>query len=47
MNRTAAQTPAPTRAEPATPAGPDPRRWLILAVVALAQLMVVLDTSSG
>jgi EmrB/QacA subfamily drug resistance transporter len=25
--------------------GPDPRRWLILAVVALAQLMVVLDAT--
>jgi EmrB/QacA subfamily drug resistance transporter len=45
MNHTAAQTPTPTRAEPATPAGPDPRRWLILAVVALAQLMVVLDAT--
>ena len=45
MNRTAAQTPAPTRAGPATPAGPDSRRWLILAVVALAQLMVVLDAT--
>ena len=27
------------------PAAPDPRRWLILAVVALAQLMVVLDAT--
>ena len=36
---------APTWARPATPAGPDPRRWLILAVVALAQLMVVLDAT--
>ncbi|MGA8467174.1 MAG: MFS transporter, partial [Trebonia sp.] len=24
-------------------AGPDPRRWLILAVIAVAQLMIVLD----
>ena len=45
MNHTAAQTPTPTRARPATPVGPDPRRWLILAVVALAQLMVVLDAT--
>ena len=45
MNHTAAQTPAPARARPATPAGPDPRRWLVLAVVALAQLMVVLDAT--
>jgi EmrB/QacA subfamily drug resistance transporter len=45
MNHTAAQTPAPTWAGPATAAGPDPRRWLILAVVALAQLMVVLDAT--
>src|SRR5215470_7678635 len=26
-------------------AGPDPRRWLILGVIALAQLMVVLDAT--
>jgi MFS family permease len=45
MNHIAAQTSAPTWARPATPAGPDPRRWLILAVVALAQLMVVLDAT--
>jgi EmrB/QacA subfamily drug resistance transporter len=45
MDRTAAQTLAPARAEPATPAGQDPRRWLILAVVAVAQLMVVLDAT--
>ena len=45
MNHIAAQTPAPAWARPATPAGPDPRRWLILAVVALAQLMVVLDAT--
>jgi EmrB/QacA subfamily drug resistance transporter len=45
MNHTAAQTPAPTSATSATPARPDPRRWLILAVVSLAQLMVVLDAT--
>jgi EmrB/QacA subfamily drug resistance transporter len=44
--------PAPTRAVPPTRAAPGmlasqpaPRRWLILAVVALAQLMVVLDAT--
>jgi EmrB/QacA subfamily drug resistance transporter len=30
---------------PPTPSGPDPRRWLALAVIAVAQLMVVLDIS--
>jgi EmrB/QacA subfamily drug resistance transporter len=53
MSDTAAQTPTraaaqfPTRAvAPAPEMGrPDPRRWLILAVVALAQLMVVLDAT--
>jgi EmrB/QacA subfamily drug resistance transporter len=30
---------------PAAEAPPDPRRWLILAVIALAQLMVVLDAT--
>jgi EmrB/QacA subfamily drug resistance transporter len=30
---------------PADSVGPDPRRWLALAVVAIAQLMVVLDAS--
>ncbi len=44
MNHTAAQTPA-AWARPATPDAPDPRRWLILAVVSLAQLMVVLDAT--
>ncbi len=34
---------ASTRQHPSD--GPDPRRWLILAVVALAQLMVVLDAT--
>src|SRR5580658_5720425 len=39
--------PGPARGPiPALPvAGADPRRWLILAVVALAQLMVVLDAT--
>jgi EmrB/QacA subfamily drug resistance transporter len=32
-----------TGGAPAETAGPDPRRWLILGVVGLAQLMVVLD----
>src|ERR1700735_5765902 len=35
---------APGGAVPASRAGePDPRRWFILAVVGLAQLMIVLD----
>jgi EmrB/QacA subfamily drug resistance transporter len=44
---TNAATPAPARVPiPARPVtGEDPRRWLILAVVALAQLMVVLDAT--
>ncbi len=37
-------SPAPATG-PASPASPDPRRWLILSVVALAQLMVVLDAT--
>ncbi len=48
----AAPTSAPTGPRPASPAPvrtdpaePDSRRWLILAVVALAQLMVVLDAT--
>ena len=51
MNNAApAQTPAaPDAATTPVPepdqAGADPRRWLILAVVALAQLMVVLDAT--
>jgi EmrB/QacA subfamily drug resistance transporter len=47
MNHSAAPAPAPApvSAIPATSAGPDPRRWLILAVVSLAQLMVVLDAT--
>ena len=43
-----ARTPtSPARGPAPAPevAGPDPRRWLILAVVALAQLMVVLDAT--
>jgi len=35
---------SPETADPAA-AGPDPRRWLALAVIAIAQLMVVLDAS--
>jgi EmrB/QacA subfamily drug resistance transporter len=40
-NETATATPAATLAE----AGPDPKRWGILAVVVVAQLMIVLDAS--
>lgn len=38
---------SPTPGEPATPLPqhPDPRRWLALAVIAVAQLMIVLDVS--
>ena len=36
----AANPPAPPAAD-----APDPRRWLILAVIGLAQLMVVLDAT--
>src|ERR1700738_2984193 len=32
-------------AGPAEAAGPDPRRWLILGVLGIAQLMVVLDAT--
>jgi len=42
---TTAPTPEPDPAEPRAAAGPDPRRWLALAVIAIAQLMVVLDAS--
>jgi EmrB/QacA subfamily drug resistance transporter len=50
MNSTGAPAHTPTspaRGPAPAPevAGPDPRRWLILAVVALAQLMVVLDAT--
>ena len=41
-------TPPGTTSSDATPAvtsGPDPRRWLSLAVIAVAQLMIVLDVS--
>ena len=32
---------------PSTPLdGPDPKRWVALAIIAVAQLMVVLDASS-
>jgi len=44
MSKTAAQISA-ARTKPVTIADPDPRRWLILAVVSLAQLMVVLDAT--
>ena len=45
--RPATLTSGPARRphQPAGTAGADPRRWLILAVVALAQLMVVLDAT--
>src|SRR5882757_4918509 len=33
------------RTQAAEPTGPDPRRWLALPVIALAQLMVVLDAT--
>ena len=36
---------APTTTSGGAPAEPDPRRWSILAVVVVAQLMVVLDAS--
>jgi EmrB/QacA subfamily drug resistance transporter len=45
MTHTATQNLALSAAAPANPAGPDPRRWLILGVVSLAQLMVVLDAT--
>jgi len=40
-------TPVPAAPPPVPPAGegPDPKRWLALAVIAIAQLMVVLDAS--
>src|ERR1700723_399648 len=42
----AANPPADSAAAvPAGDAAPDPRRWLILAVIALAQLMIVLDAT--
>jgi len=45
MTSTAAQITAAVRTTPRTAADPDPRRWLILALVSLAQLMVVLDAT--
>jgi EmrB/QacA subfamily drug resistance transporter len=45
MTNTAIQASPSARATSATAAGADPRRWLILAVVSLAQLMVVLDAT--
>src|SRR5688572_20800477 len=41
---TTAGPPAPTRAAGA-PAGPRDRRWLVLAVIGVAQLMIILDAS--
>src|SRR6202044_3433521 len=42
----AANPPADSAAAvPPADAAPDPRRWLILAVIALAQLMIVLDAT--
>lgn len=38
-------TESPPSTRPAAGTGPDPRRWLALAVIAVAQLMVVLDAS--
>ena len=41
-------TPNPPAGAPAAPAGeaaPDPRRWWVLAVIGLAQLMVILDAT--
>jgi EmrB/QacA subfamily drug resistance transporter len=35
----------PQAAPPPSETGPDPRRWLTLAVIAVAQLMIVLDVS--
>ena len=42
-----ATAPVPSAAEPAAAAGPglEERRWLILAVIGIAQLMVVLDAT--
>ncbi len=45
MSNTTAQISAPPRTRPVAMDDPDPRRWLILAVVSLAQLMVVLDAT--
>jgi EmrB/QacA subfamily drug resistance transporter len=38
-----ATSPAPP--QPPTAGGPDPKRWLALAVIAVAQLMIILDAS--
>ncbi|WP_369136940.1 MFS transporter [Modestobacter versicolor] len=38
-------TELPDLGRPAPDAGPDPRRWAALAVIAIAQLMIVLDVS--
>jgi MFS family permease len=43
---TTATAPTPTAAPPSgAAAGPDPRRWLALALLAVAQFVVVLDAS--
>jgi len=44
-NPPAGGPPAPSSAIPAGAAAPDPRRWWILGVIGLAQLMVVLDAT--
>ncbi|MDM7830315.1 MFS transporter [Cellulomonas edaphi] len=45
MSETAATTVAPEPPHEADHTEPDPRRWIILAVIAIAQLMIVLDSS--
>jgi EmrB/QacA subfamily drug resistance transporter len=45
MTNTATRTSTSARTTSVMAAGADPRRWLILAVVSLAQLMVVLDAT--
>jgi EmrB/QacA subfamily drug resistance transporter len=45
MTSTATSASTSARTTSVTAAGADPRRWLILAVVSLAQLMVVLDAT--
>ncbi|MGD0247279.1 MAG: MFS transporter, partial [Streptosporangiaceae bacterium] len=43
MSETSAGTPRPPGTPAAAAAGPGSRRWLILGLVGLAQLMIVLD----
>jgi EmrB/QacA subfamily drug resistance transporter len=46
VTRSANRSPTAVRSPAAGPAaGPDPKRWLALGVIAIAQLMVVLDAS--